>query len=1156
MKIRNSIFLLLIFLLSGIQTVLSENKNLIKNGNFEEITSDGYLKYFSHFPTYGSGLNKYTNTFTPDNEAHSGRCSGKLTITQNAGFISQHGITLEPGAIYKFILWVKTNMNPIPPSKIVSKYKQGALAVLYPELPKNWAGPWPSLGYPNLSAGGGQQDWKKLTYYFKADKKFNRVWLALYVICPYGGTAWFDDISLTKSSEEEMQKWEEKRSKIPIDTSRNLLYNGSFELAACPDIPDNWGTGIGAPWFPQFQPWENRVSLEKGNAVDGTHFLRIKNFTIFSKVPSNIIPGEKLTLSFSARCNPSPGVLNIGCIQWKKFKIGKEWNRYTFHIDNRKKLKKTKVFFQTITKNTYFDIDAVHLHYGEKIVPYQPSEKEVIYKEIKKSITKGIISKNSPSIKCPLVTSEPKIDGQMDEKCWENSSIIKKLHSGNQAEPSQNTKIFICRDDFNLYIFFRCEEKNMNGLEISSHKNDYLVHLDDSVGITINPNPVSESNIYYKFVVNPDGVKAESIGEQKEWNCPWKCATYKGKKGWNVEISIPIAVLCENGVPDKIWGINFYRNRPGTSNRNGEKTYWAGKYETDLGILKILKAKEIYRFSPAASNPYYLWEKIGSEKVYTLLNVKKTLNLDWELHQTGKNNKLVKRGQLLKKGRNTETIYFKTFGNNFYITGKTRKGNIVYFKSVQNPTAPPLFYLYPPRYNYTVEEEKNYVKARINVLKNKNYKITFVLSDKNGKKFFQQEISYPKTINGVELKENLKQGEYQLSAFISKNNNKIFARQIYNYKKLSPVPPERKIQIDQWKRMIIKNEKPFLPVAFSFSNGWTHLDRLDEIKEHGFNTIFLWSTTIGKTYNYDITKVRKIIQKAHKVGLETIATTFHDPLMRPFTELSYKDIKNDCLQVIKNLKNEPGVLMWHHMDEVYSYWTKGKQKKESDLVDLYNACSTEDPYRPHFNNSFYSGKIYGGFNSTDLIHCTSYTIRELDGAPDTVSYAAGMRRVDKKNNDSHPIGIWLQYYIANDRLPSPDELKSMMYGCIIEGVRSFSFFMMRPLSNYLWKKTTEINSEIKSLTPVLYNGVLQSDIKCNNPSVHFIAYKYKNEVYIISVNLSYKPVKATFQSELYQIKKIKLLFENRKMQVKKSLYFSDKFLPLERHVYIISYKNE
>jgi len=1120
-------------------------ENLIKNGDFEQVASDGYIKYFTHFPLYS------TSIFIPSNESHRGRCSGKL-FTSEKGFIfvSQHGIVLKPGKVYKLTAWVKTALTPVPFSKTISKYKDGALVVIYPELPSGWVGPWPKVGYPNLSVGGGYQNWKKLIYYFKADKEFYKVWLALYIKGAIG-TAWFDDISLVECSPDEMKKWEATKPKIIFNKSRNLLYNGSFELTACHDVPDNWGSGIGAPWFYKYQPWEGRIKVIKKDGVDGKNYLQLRDFTIFSKMPIKINSEEKnLVLSFWARCNPFPGKLKVGCIKWKEFNIEEKWKRYILPIENKKGVEKAKIIFSPVSKNAVFDIDAVCLNYGNNPIPYRPSEEETIYKKLKLLLPPGAISKNAPVLNCPFVKKPPKIDG-IEDMCWKKALRIDNFHMENGKSPSQRTEVFICRNFSNLYILFNCNEKSMGEIQANILKDDGLVYLDDSVGITINPEPGSGTLHYFKFDINAAGIKSESFNGYREWDCPWKAKVHRGKKKWSVEMSIPLAVLCRSVIPDNVWGINFYRNRPYSSNRKREKSYWVGNNETDFGGLKKFSEEEMIRFCLPAKEPYFLWRNIGSDKIYTILEVKKRKDLKWYLFSKKENKSFSVRGKKFKEIGNKEIIYFPGFSKNAYITGETEKGEVLFFKNIKNPSVSPPFQLFPPQFNYTFVGEKNRVKAKINVFERKPEKITFVIKNKEGKDVFSQVFNSHDAEKGVVLNETFPEGDYILSAYISVGDKKIFSEQVYDYRKLPPSPVE--IKIDHWKRMLLKQGKPFIPLAFSLSGGWQYINHLDEIAEKKFNTIFLWSTVIGKPF--DTNKAKDVIKRAKDSGLETIITTNHDMKRRPFIELSYDDIKFNNLNIIQSLKDKDGILMWHHMDEVYSYWTKGKPKKESDLIDLYKTCVKEDPYRPHFNNSYYCGKVYGGVKSTDLIHCTSYTIREFDGVSQTIINAREMWKVGEKEKSFLPVGIWLQYYIAHDRLPSFDELNAMVYGCLVEGTRSFAFFSMRPLSDYLWEKTKTLNEEIEKLTPLLYKGTYFPDIKCNNPTIHFYSFLYKRKIYVVAVNISQYPVKAVFQSDFSKLEKVKLMFENRKIRVKNHRYFVDKFPPLTRHIYVIYKEN-
>ncbi len=1123
------------------------NDNLIRNGDFEETDTAGNFKYFTRVSP--------PSTFLPSADSVNGIYSA--AYTSFGGFVTQSGITLKPGAVYRLTAWIKTDMGPVPPSTTIGRYQEGALVQIHPKLPGNWTGPWPRLDYPRISAGGGRNDWKKFTEYFRVDEKFSEVLLRLYVTAP--GTAWFDDISLVEVTEEEMEKWvvEKPASAIP---EYNLVNNGSFELASNPDFPDGWDAGIGMRWYNE--PWDERAALVEGSdAVNGKKYLRMKSFRL-SSMDITLDPSrEDLVLSFWARSRKPSATIRAGALEWKTVTVTGNWERYVIEQKNEKGRGGIAVHLQA--GESAVDIDGVQLEYGSTPSDYNFSEMEFINNEMLTLYPAGTVLPGAPETSIPLIASPLEIDGRFDEKGWKDAAFIKDFHVADKSRPKLKTEALVCRDDRNLYIGFICSEENMDRLVAREKKDEGFVWLDDSVGVVVKP--WSEGGALYIFWVNSGGVKTSIRDGDRSWSPPWSAAVYRSEKEWQVEIAVPLAILCEGLAFEDIMGLNLIRNVPRSAGRHPEKHLWAGERDAELGKVTGFLSPAMSWFEVPSDILHFLWQSGNTERLTASFRVPQNIGGDWQWAMqlgTGAHSNVVKGDVRTVNGYNL--VSFRDISpaaakgaSVVIISARTVDGNLCYFRQVSLESLSPVLDLKPPRFSFVFEKEANPVRAELNITDTAGSKITFRIEDGKGREVHRESFSAADSLRGVRLNENLPAGNYFLTALAEVPGDKTIENEKkHSYRKLSA--SSVKTQIDRWSNMVVRNGKPLIPMIHSVSGAYNLMnivpDFFSQIAGQGFNSLFVWSLGkgMGTPGDWDVDKAREIIRMSEKAGLPVIFYTPRDEKGRPVTDFSSDEIKEKAVSVIESLKDEPGIFMWHHFDEIYGIWEKGaKPKKEPDLADIYNACVDADPYRLHYNNSWISGRLYGGFGSTDIINCTSYTLANMSrGVPSTVSNAARMKDTAELGGGVHLVGIWMQYYArARLRYPSADDLQAMVYGCLAEGARVFGFWTMRPLSDYLWESTGRINREIESLTPVIYRANPAEGIRCSSSSIKYWGGIDGDTLYLVTVNNSYQPVRARFNLGVVKAKSGKLLFEERGINIDGLNGFSDLFKPLERHVY-------
>ncbi|MEW6455638.1 MAG: DUF5916 domain-containing protein [Acidobacteriota bacterium] len=184
--------------------------------------------------------------------------------------------------------------------------------------------------------------------------------------------------------------------------------------------------------------------------------------------------------------------------------------------------------------------------------------------------------KNTPTI-VPLSTMSIKIesaihiDGRLDEKEWEKAVVVDRFiqREPREGEPvSERTEVCIMYDDDNLYIGFRCLDREVSKIVANEMRRDIDLLNNDCIEIYLDTYHDHRSAFY--FCTNPLGAQRDGIimadvpdeGQNWDWNGVWENASSIDNAGWTAEISIPFKTLRFHKSEDIIWGINLSRYIP------------------------------------------------------------------------------------------------------------------------------------------------------------------------------------------------------------------------------------------------------------------------------------------------------------------------------------------------------------------------------------------------------------------------------------------------------------------------------------------------------------------------------------------------------------------------------------------------------------------
>ena len=366
-----------VLLLVGLFGIAACEANLLPNPGFEESDATGHPLGFTQ-PCVIRVDDPQNPIFRrSDLLPHGGRYCAEYRAHNDRGFIATRNrrISLKPGAYYRFSAWMKTDTDPVMGASIHSSPVPGVHVNLFPTLPAGWSGPWPKWGLPLPWAGGGESDWRQYVGYFRAHETTREVWVALYVT-NVEGTGWFDDLELVEVPESEASGkvvFTDETNIVTADNSvktytdgENLIFNGSFEIAANPDMPDFIRYPIGVAWF---DPEWKVKRVADVSSPHGGHYFHLGGGRDYQSYNLRLQAGRPFTLSFAARSKKEIKikVSFSGDPKARKYvKLTKEWKRHSFPfaaMDKSLERKKHNVFIEH-HQGDDFDLDAVCLSYG------------------------------------------------------------------------------------------------------------------------------------------------------------------------------------------------------------------------------------------------------------------------------------------------------------------------------------------------------------------------------------------------------------------------------------------------------------------------------------------------------------------------------------------------------------------------------------------------------------------------------------------------------------------------------------------------------------------------------------------------------------------------------------------------------------------------
>ena len=158
------------------------------------------------------------------------------------------------------------------------------------------------------------------------------------------------------------------------------------------------------------------------------------------------------------------------------------------------------------------------------------------------------------------------IDGKLDEAIW---NVLPKHGDFYQQSPldgvlaEKKTEVQITYD--NDYLYVAATLYDDPNYVINTLKRD---NFGDEDAFAIALDPQNQNSNGFVFGVNTQGALTEALlavdDADDGWDNRWKAATHTYPDRWTTEIAIPFKTL-RFKADNKVWGVNFYREEPGSN---------------------------------------------------------------------------------------------------------------------------------------------------------------------------------------------------------------------------------------------------------------------------------------------------------------------------------------------------------------------------------------------------------------------------------------------------------------------------------------------------------------------------------------------------------------------------------------------------------------
>ena len=159
----------------------------------------------------------------------------------------------------------------------------------------------------------------------------------------------------------------------------------------------------------------------------------------------------------------------------------------------------------------------------------------------------------------------PRIDGHLDDRCWQEAPELQDLVMVEPWEgraPTHRTVVKLLHDRHHLFLSIRCDDSDVASIRATQRARDAALDPDDRVEFMFDP--FENRRTAYWFQIGAAGSLGDAVVSQngnrfdKPWDALWSGEARITANGWQAEVAIPF-----RSIPRKTgatrWGFNLRR---------------------------------------------------------------------------------------------------------------------------------------------------------------------------------------------------------------------------------------------------------------------------------------------------------------------------------------------------------------------------------------------------------------------------------------------------------------------------------------------------------------------------------------------------------------------------------------------------------------------
>ena len=155
------------------------------------------------------------------------------------------------------------------------------------------------------------------------------------------------------------------------------------------------------------------------------------------------------------------------------------------------------------------------------------------------------------------------INGALEESFWSQASAQSDFTVFPMGKQTEETTFRLAHDDAWLYLGIECRHESLKFLQPTVKGHDRGAMKDESIEVFLAPR-VTDPAYFYHYALSFGGARDERIitgpNVKEYWDVPWRSATRRTDHGWTAEIAVPLSLLRSGGGFHDL-RINVARNR-------------------------------------------------------------------------------------------------------------------------------------------------------------------------------------------------------------------------------------------------------------------------------------------------------------------------------------------------------------------------------------------------------------------------------------------------------------------------------------------------------------------------------------------------------------------------------------------------------------------